>query len=272
MRSKVPAKKKKASNDDASYTLSDASEDEMDKKMPAKTKSSSNDDASYCLSDASEDEMDKKMPASKKKSSSNDDASYCDESEDEMDKKELTRKTASRGSPKLAQPAKVGASVVLQKGDNHGGLSFSHITTKNKPSISARYDLTKGTYRKHGARPERVRNQLDNMVRDRLKSTRNNMETAQQMSIPLGRSDSIDEDNQDPKYLRSLALDQTNPWAIVFTGVLTNQRPNENGNNKNGEVFLDKPRMDIQVGSEQAQFQVEEFLKNPLDIFTHNSL
>jgi hypothetical protein len=29
--------------------------------------------------------------------------------------------------------------------------------------------------------------------------------------------------------------------------------------------------MHIQVGSEAAQHQVEEFLKNPIDIFTHNS-
>jgi hypothetical protein len=114
--------------------------------------------------------------------------------------------------------------------------------------------------RKTGAPPTTARQQMDQQVRGKLRGTKQMMETTQKMSLPISRQDGFKKTGQNN--IAKAKTEASFPWVIHGLTCFTEQASNDDGHNKDGGLFLAKPKLKLFVGSKAAKKKLLASLKS----------
>jgi len=214
----------------------------------------------------------KDSPRKKRRVNDDDDSDYADNQETKSSKK-INAHDANRRSTRASLKFESPANGSLTLGSPSGsGLTFHHHVKRDLPSSALKYKLSgSGSSRLAGSRPKTIRQQMDSKVRQKVEAIQSHLETAQRMSTPILRSDSFDPNNTNPEYLEAREKEATFPVTMHMAATYTEQVRNGDGQNRVGEIALQKPRLYICLDSETNQKAFETALKSGnLEVHTFN--
>ena len=124
-------------------------------------------------------------------------------------------------------------------------------------------DDNKWQARAAGERPTTARQQQDSKVRIKIKNIRKTMETLQNQSTPLTRSDEYESGNDE-----DLEMTQSHwPWVVHGACCLTNMAPNPDGGSE--ASFVKRPVFHVWVGSAaKGEWTAENIKKAKVKLHT----